>query len=84
MTGENITYYAIVGADWNLDAPHGLARRRQSPGIGILDEALTREFTWRRSGIIATWEHATFSLELAEVSERQAEQIIKDLRTEFG
>jgi hypothetical protein len=83
VSEENVTYYAITGRGRTVDNPHGIVRRRESAEIGILDEALHKDFYWHRTGIIATWENASFSDELEEVSEEKARQIIENLRAEF-
>jgi hypothetical protein len=72
VTEERILYYAITGGGKSIDDPHGIVRRRTSPEIGILDEALHRDLKWHRTGIIA-------ACELEEVSTEKALQIINDI-----
>jgi hypothetical protein len=79
VTEERILYYAITGGGKSIDDPHGIVRRRTSPEIGILDEALHRDLKWHRTGIIAAWERASFDDELEEVSTEKALQIINDI-----
>ncbi|MEU8121777.1 hypothetical protein AB0C21_23980 [Spirillospora sp. NPDC049024] len=80
MPEEEITYYAITGRGKTVDDPHGIVRRRRSPDIGTLDEALQRDLQWHRTGIIVEWEHSSFSDELEEVSEEKAMQIVEAFR----
>lgn len=80
MAQEKVTYYAIVGRGRTTDDPHGIVRRRESPDIGILDEALHRDLEWHRTGIIIEWEYSNFADELEEVSEEKAAQIIEAIR----
>jgi hypothetical protein len=82
MSDEKVTYYAIVGRGATIDDPHGIVRRRQSPEIGILDEALHRDLEWHRTGIIIEWEYSNFSDELEEVDKEKALQIVEAIRTE--
>jgi hypothetical protein len=82
MSNEKVTYFAIVGGGKTVDDPHGIVRRRQSPEIGILDEALHRDLEWHRTGIIAEWERASFDDELEEVSEDVAKRIVENFRAD--
>lgn len=77
---ERVTYYAITGQGKTVDDPHGIVRRRTSVEIGIVDEALHRDFQWRGTGIIVEWEHANFDDELEEIGEEKAIQIAKAFR----
>lgn len=80
MPGEEVQYYAITGRGKTVDDPHGIVRRRRSPEIGILDEALHRDLQWHRTGIIVEWKNSSFADELEEVSEERAMQIIEHIR----
>ena len=80
MSEEEITYYAITGRGKTVEDPRGIVRRRRSPEIGILDEALHRDLQWHRTGIIVEWKNASFADELEEVSEERAMQIVEAFR----
>jgi hypothetical protein len=82
MPKERTTYYAITRGGKSVDDPHGIVRRRISPEIGILDEALHRDLKWHRTGIIVEWENGNFARELEEVSEEKAMQIIENIRAD--
>lgn len=79
---EKVTYYAIVGRGKTAEDPHGIVRRRQSPEIGILDEALHRDLEWHRTGIIVEWEYSNFADELEEVSTEEADRIVEVIRSQ--
>lgn len=84
MSEEKVTYYAITGRGHTVDNPRGLLRRRESPELGLCDEGLDKNFIWQPTGVIVTWENASYGDELEEVSEEKANEIVEDLRTEFG
>jgi len=80
---DKITYYAIVAGSNTLDNPRGLVRRLEHDD-GPSDEALSDEFCWRFTPVIAEWEHGDFDDELIEVSHEQASKIIEYFQREWG
>ncbi len=80
---NKITYYAIVADSNTLDNPRGLVRRLEHDD-GPSDEALSDDFSWSFTPVIAEWEHGDFDDELVEVSHEQASKIIEYFRREWG
>ncbi|GAA1892753.1 hypothetical protein [Actinomadura bangladeshensis] len=79
MTEEAATkYYAITGRGKTVDDPHGIARQRKSAEIGVVDEVFYRDRpAWRRTGIIAEWNHCSTVDDLEEISKEKAMQFIE-------
>ena len=80
---NKITYYAIVAGSNTLDDPRGLVRRLEHDD-GPSDEALSDDFSWSFTPVIAEWEHGDFDDELVEVGHEQASKIIEYFRGEWG
>ena len=81
---ENITYYAIFRDDDTPERPSGLARRTLT-AQGRLDETLRGDFTWKRDSAIYEWERGEeMGMELAEVSEAEAQALIERFREKWG
>jgi hypothetical protein len=80
---NKITYYAIVAGSNTLDNPRGLVRRLEHDD-GPSDEALSDDFSWSFTPVIAEWEHGDFDDELVEVGHEQASKIIEYFRGEWG
>jgi hypothetical protein len=80
---NKITYYAIVAGSNTLDNPRGLVRRLEHDD-GPSDEALSDDFSWSFTPVIAEWEHGDFDDELVEVSHERASEIIEYFRRECG
>ena len=80
---NKITYYAIVGGSNALDNPRGLVRRLEHDD-GPSDEAMSDDFSWSFTPVIAEWERGDFSNELVEVSHEQASEILEYFRREWG
>jgi hypothetical protein len=80
---NKITYYAIVAGSNTLDNPRGLVRRLEHDD-GPSDEALSDDFSWSFTPVIAEWEHGDFDDELVEVGHEQASKIIEYFRREWG
>lgn len=77
---DKISFYAILGGSNTLDNPRGLVRRLEFDGDGFTDEALSNDFSWKFTPVIAEWKRGDFDDELVEVSHEQAEKIIQDFR----
>jgi hypothetical protein len=80
---NKITYYAIVAGRNTLDNPRGLARRLEHDD-GPSDEALSDDFSWSFTPVIAEWEHGDFDDELVEVSHARASELIEYFRREWA
>jgi hypothetical protein len=80
---NKITYYAIVAGSNSLDNPRGLVRRLEHDD-GPSDEALSDDFSWSFTPVIAEWEHGDFDDDLVEVSHERASEIIDYFRREWG
>jgi len=74
---ENITYYAVVGANRTIDNPSGLVRRRHAAD-GPVDESLTRDLSWTFTDAIYQRERGeNFGPDLVEISEDEANALIE-------
>jgi hypothetical protein len=83
LTGK-IVYYAIVRDGDAPDHPSGLARRTFT-AQGRLDETLRYDLSWRRDSAIYEWERGEETgATLAEISEREALQLIERFREKWG
>lgn len=81
---ENVTYYAVLGANRTMDNPSGLVRRRQAAG-GPVDESLTRDLSWSFTDAIYQQERGeNFGPELVEISEKEARVLIDRFREKWG
>ena len=80
---DKITYYAIVAGSNTLDNPRGLVRRLEHDD-GPSDEALSDDFSWSFTPVIAEWEHGDFDDDLVEVSHERASEIIEHFRQKWG
>jgi hypothetical protein len=77
---ENVTYYAVVGANRTIDNPSGLVRRRHAAG-GLVDESLTRDLSWSFTDAIYQHERGeNFGPDLVEISEEEARVLIERFR----
>lgn len=76
---ETVTYYAIIAPRGTREKPDGIARRVRDE-VGFHDEALGKEMTWHRTGLIAGWERAESTSDLEEISEAEANELIERLR----
>jgi hypothetical protein len=77
---DNVRYYAIVGAGRTVDAPSGLARRRNRAD-GPIDEALRRDLTWQPDLAIIEWEYGEVGADLVETSETAANRLMAKFRS---
>ena len=75
-----VIYYAIVDRRSTKDNPAGIARRRFEPAGGFNDEALSGDFTWAFTPLIAEWEVGKSSPDLISVTKAEAERIIEQFR----
>jgi hypothetical protein len=80
---DEVSYYAIVGADRTMQAPSGLARRRYE-ATGPVDEALRRDLTWTPDSAIVEWEYGEVGADLVEISPATADQLIAGFRARWG
>jgi hypothetical protein len=81
---NDVKYFAIVRDGDSPEHPSGLARRTMTPQ-GRLDETLRRDLTWTRDSAIYEWERGEeMGADLVEISEADAEQVIRHFRHEWG
>ena len=80
---NKITYYAIVAGRNTLDNPRGLVRRLEHDD-GPSDEALSDDFSWSFTPVIAEWEHGDFDDDLVEVSHARASELLDYFRREWA
>ena len=83
MAAEKVSHYAIIGVDRTEANPSGLARRRYT-SAGRVDEALSRDLSWKPTSAITQWEYGNLSGELVEISEADAAQLIERFRYRWG
>ena len=83
MTARVITYYAVINIATSADPPSGLARRTQDD-VGIADEALQRDLTWRPTSVIVEWKRDAMDFDLIEISAAEAERLIERFRVAWG
>jgi hypothetical protein len=77
-------YYAIVGRGHSPSDPTGLARRIVGDD-GVIDQSLRRDLTWGNTSAIAEWERGEeLTRDLVEITEADAEQLIRRFRHEWG
>ena len=77
-------YYAIILRGHTTSDPSGLARRRVLDGV-VVDESLCRDMTWDRTSAIAEWDHGEgLTLDLVEISEAEARELIERFRVRWG
>jgi hypothetical protein len=80
---NKITYYAIVAGRNTLHNPRGLVRRLEHDD-GPSDEALSDDFSWSFTPVIAEWEHGDFDDDLVEVSHARASELLEYFRREWA
>jgi hypothetical protein len=80
---ERVSHYAIVGGGRTAENPSGLVRRSYTPS-GRIDEALSRDLSWKPTSAITQWEYGNLSSELVEISEADAAQLIDHFREKWG
>jgi hypothetical protein len=83
MGAKDLKYYAVVGSGRTVQNPSGLVRRRTRPE-GRIDEALQRDLKWIPSSAIVEWEYGDVGAELVEISEAEAQALIKRFREKWG
>ncbi len=81
---DDATYYAIVDYRSTRNNPAGLARRRMLDGGGFEDEALNRALEWEFTPLIVAWKRAESTDDLVEISEEEADRIVKQFRAKWG
>jgi hypothetical protein len=80
---ENITYYAVIGANRAFDNPSGLVRRRHAAG-GPVDESLDRDLSWTFTDAIYQRERGeNFGPDLVEISADEANALIERFREKW-
>jgi hypothetical protein len=79
----NVTYYAVVSGNGNIESPSGLVRRSDD-GVGLTDESLRRDLTWGHTSAIVDWQRDAMDFELIEISEAVAQGLIDRFRAEWG
>jgi len=80
---EKVSYYAVIGAGRSAANPSGLVRRKHTSS-GRIDEALSRDLSWKPTSAITQWEYGNLSGELAEISEAEAARLIERFREKWG
>jgi hypothetical protein len=80
---EKMSHYAIIGGSRTAENPSGLVRRRYTSS-GRIDEALSRDLSWKPTSAITQWEYGNLSGELVEISEADAAQLIERFRKKWG
>jgi hypothetical protein len=80
---EKVSYYAVIGAGRSAANPSGLVRRKYTSS-GRIDEALSRDLSWKPTSAITQWEYGNLSGELAETSEADAARLIERFREKWG
>jgi hypothetical protein len=76
---KRITYYAIVNDRSTRDRPAGVLRRVESRE-GEVDEAFTRDLTWKRSSSLYAAERGDLQNKFYEISEEEADRIVARIR----
>ena len=78
------SYYAIIVRGHTASDPSGLARRRVLDS-NVVDESLRRDMTWAQTSAIAEWDHGEeLTLDLVEISETEALELIERFRERWG
>jgi hypothetical protein len=78
------SYYAIILRGHATSDPSGVARRRMLDGV-VVDESLQRDMTWAHTSAIAEWDHGEeLTLDLVEISESEALELIERFRERWG
>jgi hypothetical protein len=80
---DRVDSYAVVGVGRTIANPSGLVRRRYTPA-GRVDEALSRDLSWRATSAITQWEYGNLPGELVEISEEEAEALIERFRQKWA
>jgi hypothetical protein len=81
---EHIVYYAVIGTGRTITDPSGLVRRRRTTE-GAVDEAFTRELSWKFTDAIYQDERGeNFGPDLVEISAGEAEALIERFRQKWG
>ena len=81
---EKITYYAVVGTGRSVTNPSGLVRRRHT-AEGLIDESLTRDFTWNFTNAIYQEERGeNFGPDLVEIGAHEADALIERFREKWA
>jgi hypothetical protein len=80
---EKLRYYAVIGAGRTAANPSGLVRRKYTSS-GRIDEALSRDLSWKLTSAITQWEYGNLPGELAEISEADAAKLIERFREKWG
>jgi len=81
---EGTTYYAIIRDGASVVSPSGLARRTFT-SEGRVDEALRSNLTWQRDSAIYEWERGEeLGVELIEISEDEAQNLIERFRAKWA
>lgn len=80
---ENITYYAVVGANRTIDNPSGLVRRRHAAS-GPVDESLNRDLSWIFTDAIYQRERGeNFGPDLVKINADEANVLIERFREKW-
>jgi hypothetical protein len=77
---KKITYYAIVNDHSTRERPGGVLRRIEDDE-GEVDEAFTRDLTWKRSSSLYAAERGDLQNKFFEIGEEEAERIVARIRT---
>ena len=80
---EKVSYYAVIGGGRTTANPSGLVRRRYASS-GRIDEAFSRDLSWKPTSAITQWEYGNLSGELVAISEADAVRLIERFREKWG
>jgi len=76
---QKITYYAIVNDRSSRERPAGVMRRTEADH-GEMDEAFTRDLTWKRSSSLYAAERGDLTNQFHEITEEEAARIVARIR----
>ena len=81
---DKLIYYAVVNDLSSRDRPAGLFRRTFTEGGGLRDEAFTRDFVWHGSSSLASAERGDLENDFIEITEKEANQLMEQLRARWA
>jgi hypothetical protein len=79
VSGEKVTYHAIVDALSSRESPAGVLRRIEHEG-GERDEAFGRDLAWRPTFLLYSAERGNLDNDMPEISQDEAGQIVTRIR----
>ena len=76
---DKITYYAIIDQFSSRERPAGVLRRVENDE-GEVDEAFSRDLTWKFSPLLYSAERGDLANDFVPIGEEEAERIVARIR----